>query len=344
MAEHRIANMGKLKVPHYADLPMQGVANWVNPFNGVEVLALHYTAHSEHRSLTWRHETMRDFTDQAWEQEMELNFESFGGRPVYSSFDSTWHVARMPQNNPPGKISLTYYKGLEMFCGWDIGIHAAVIGQCWDRHLYIYAARQMAGAFLTNSSSRSPYQDQEYNVSGLGQFIQLVKEFRNVEFPGVTWRDVGDPTIANETVQRQGTAEQIFRQNGIRLQMAPSNKILNRTNIINDWLDWSPPSKEGPRTAGLLIDPSCTLVIDGMQGGYAFSKHGAGEEPEKGAFSHTQDCIQYMALCLNFTPYGKNRQAREVQPVNVDAALLRKELERVRQNGFEESDTESWRE
>src|ERR1043166_3694626 len=47
----RIANMGDLEVPYYAELPMQGVAKWTNPFDNARLVKgirpLRYPLHGQ---------------------------------------------------------------------------------------------------------------------------------------------------------------------------------------------------------------------------------------------------------------------------------------------------------
>lgn len=59
----------------------------------------------------------------------------------------------------------------------------------------------------------------------------------------------------------------------------------------------------------LVIDPSCTMVIDGFDGGYAFPEIGNSgvyrTEPAKNEYSHIHDAIQYPATILFRAPGPK---------------------------------------
>ena len=326
--QEKIASLGDVEVPEYATLPMQGVATWVNPHNGVEVVVIHYTAAKEKRSYEWFAKTAREYTSTAWKQEMEISFKAFSGLAMYLGFRRSWHV---------NQSTLDWFPGREMWCGWDEGRHAAVLAQLAENRLYVYGVRQTAGAFSTGIH-KADYADQEFAVSGLGEFIDLVKEWREERFPGAAWRDVGDPSIAFQSKRHDGTSEQVFRQHGIKIEMARTNNPTLRTEAVIAWLNYSPGG-----LPGLIIDPSATMLIDGFAGGYCRDKKGAGTEPEKNAYSHGQDCLQYIVLQLPMSPTKawESRPDREVLRTNASAEDLRRELRRIDRHR-EKEEAESW--
>ena len=57
---------------------------------------------------------------------------------------------------------------------------------------------------------------------------------------------------------------------------------------------------------GLLIDPSCTRLINGFLGGYCYKETATGiysDQPEKNKFAHIQDAFQYVAVKIALTDH-----------------------------------------
>lgn len=71
----------------------------------------------------------------------------------------------------------------------------------------------------------------------------------------------------------------------------------------------------------LIIDPSCTMLIDGFDGGYAHKEIGNSgvykTDPDKNEYSHIHDAIQYPATIL----FG-NRKPTKVVPVSSQVGRL----------------------
>ena len=67
----------------------------------------------------------------------------------------------------------------------------------------------------------------------------------------------------------------------------------------------------------LLIDPSCTTLIDGFEGGYAYPQIGSSgvykTEPAKNSYSHIHDALQYPATKLFWTePVDQNSHQNSI--------------------------------
>src|SRR6266571_382908 len=152
--------LGMMQLPDQANLTQMGVAEWRNPINGFKIIALHYTADPKKATAEWKEKTKQDYTDKDWDQELEIDFSSWVGRPVYTTFSKIFHVSKEPLSWTPKR---------HMWRGWDIGIHACVWAQLAAGQLYLFCCRQTAGAFGPNEVR---YQNQELTCSGLGQFIQ----------------------------------------------------------------------------------------------------------------------------------------------------------------------------
>lgn len=297
--------IGALDTPAHAEFPGTGMAVWTNPINRFTVLAIHYTADPSKRSASWKEHASQGYRTADWNQEYELSFESWAGRPVFAAFRKATHVA---------KQELTWTRQRYMWRAWDIGIHAVVWGQLCNSQLYLYACRQIVGAFPKDVADK--YRANEIDCSGLGIFIDRIKELSAQMFPGASWKDVVDPSAWNDTVVREGrTPFMVFIEHGIHAEPAETNDPYVRISAVEDWLSTMVRGE-----AGLQIDPSDQLLIDTFAGGYQFEKRdGSGSKPSKNHFSHCGDCVGYLALALK-APRGGKVQREDVVTRGLDPA------------------------
>lgn len=283
--------LGKLECPPFAEEPCPGTARWVNPHNQFTIFALHYSADERKRTSQWKEEASRGVPPADWDQEYELDFESWSGQPVYSSFRQYRHVSQE---------KLTWTRRRHMWRGWDLGCHAVVWAQLCDGHLYIYGSRQTIGSF---GPKETRYREHELDCSGLSYFIDRIKELSAEWFPGAQWKDAAPPDAWHETKIHQGTPIRIFHAAGLRPIPSPTQDIQLRVDSVESWL--LAMEKGEP---ALLIDPSAIVVIDAFAGGYARSRDGAGYKPEKDSgYDHPMDGLQTITLCLPMKSRGRSK-------------------------------------
>lgn len=284
--------LGQLDIPKDAELPAEGVAFWENPHNGFTVLAVHYTADPEKRTTSWLEESKRGYDESSWQQEFELSFSSWAGKPVYQLFDKKRHVAE-------GK--LLYDPAYPMQRFWDIGTHCCVWAQRIERQLRIYHALQTVGAF---GPRETRYHKFEVDVSGLGNFIEYILGECEDLFPDVrVWRDIVDPTAFNKTITHTFSPARLFQDHGLRPIGGETTNMDVRIADVEDWLVMQP---------GLIIDPSCSIVIDGFAGGYVFKKEGMSSVPDnQSGYAHIQTSIQY-GCSKNRASHVKRTVTREI--------------------------------
>ena len=118
----------------------------------------------------------------------------------------------------------------------------------------------------------------------------------NILFPGAEWIDWGDPAGENKFSTKDGgwtSNAQLMREQGVAVQPSEQNPQA-RYNAVDDQL---------LVIDGVLIDPSCTRLINGFMGGYHYGEVGAGtgiyqDTPLKNRFSHIHDALQYVMVRL----------------------------------------------
>ena len=98
--------------------PIEGVEMWKNKGNEFTIFQLHYTADPAKRSKEFKHGVKKGMSQKRYNQEYELQWETFAGHPVYSDFSSIFHGS---------KEKLYPHLGLPLLRGWDFGLTPACI-------------------------------------------------------------------------------------------------------------------------------------------------------------------------------------------------------------------------
>jgi hypothetical protein len=314
--------LGKFDLPVSAEQPIPGTATWRNPHNKVFVYALHYTADPDKATPAWRQQTQQGYSEAGWDQEFELDFSSWEGRPVYSSFVKTVHVAAE---------RLLWTPRLPVLRWWDIGIHAVVWAQLDGGQLSIFTSRQTAGGF---GPQEQRYRKHEIVSSGLGIFIERALELSEEMFPDAVFKDVCDPAAWSRTITRQETPVQIFNGSGLHPLPGATQDIDVRIDRVERWL----MAMGRPGVPALQIDPTATILIDAFAGGYRFRQEGRDSKPDKNGYSHAMDAIQYgVSLIPVHADHKHRRFQQEVMPKGIDPAHLG-----VVKGGGKKERPESW--
>ena len=193
------------------------------------------------------------------------------GRTVYKNFRRDYHVA---------KESLVW-DGQPLYRGWDDS------GNCPA------CVVVMVPAPLRLHVLKEFWTDKEDIVS----FGKRVVNSCNMAFPGGDWEDWGDPMGEQKYSRREGgfTSNAELLRNECGIDVLPSEQNLTaRIYSVENQL---------ARIEGLLVDPSCTRLINGFLGGYCYPEHKSimGEySPNilKNKYSHVAESLQYIAVKL----------------------------------------------
>jgi hypothetical protein len=193
------------------------------------------------------------------------------GKLLYNNFIRKYHVSKVP---------LIWTKGLTLYRGWDNSgnVPAAVVVGCPSpRRIHVF---------------REFFHDR----MGIVDFTKYVVNQCNLKFPGAEFVDYADPAGENAFSNKKGgfTSNAILMaENGVDAEASEQNPDA-RYNAVDDQL---------AIIDGILIDPSCTRLINGFLGGYHRQEIGQGtgiyaENPVKNRFSHPHDALQYVMVRL----------------------------------------------
>jgi hypothetical protein len=194
------------------------------------------------------------------------------GKLVYANFKRDYHVAKEP----------LVWDGLPLYMGWDNSGNcpAAVVAQ------------------IPTTGQAHVLAEYYSDKMGIVDFANYVIAAMNLRFPGhAVVQHWGDPAGETKYSQRIGgfTSNAALMRNECNINVQPSEQNLTaRLTAVDGQL---------ARIEGVLIDPSCTRLINGFVGGYCYPENKSimGEYlPNilKNKYSHPHDALQYLFVKL----------------------------------------------
>lgn len=184
----------------------------------------------------------------------------FSGKPVYGQeFNHDFHVSR---------DHLKAIPGIEIACGWDYGLTPAFV------------------ATQINPDGRWMILRELYSDDmSIDEFGDLVVDFCNREWPGWTFRDVGDPAGRQRAQTDEKSCMDILRAKRRNVRAAGTNALIPRLEAVKRML-----TKTSKGQSRVVIDPRCKRLIDGFTGGYRYVERANtgmhADTPEKNLYSH----------------------------------------------------------
>lgn len=220
---------------------------------------------------------------------------TLSGTPVFKTFDADVHVA---------KHSLTPIRmgGYPIIVAMDFGLCPA------------------AAVMQATPTGRAIVLD-ELVSDGMG-ILRFCREKLNPlmqrKYENMPIVVIGDPAGVQRTQTDEKTVYDILKAEGYEAIPAKTNSIVARIASVESLL-----SKRLDGGGALVIDPACTTIIGGLRGKYRYKtrRDGSAEAtPDKNAWSHIMDALQYGALHIDTTVGGKKRAAARVEVRTVSAA------------------------
>lgn len=217
------------------------------------------------------------------------------GRSVYNNFQRRVHVAQSP----------LLWERQPLYRGWD---NSGNTPAC----VVVSVPTPMQAHIL-----REFHTDKQNIVD----FTDRVKNECNMDFPGADYEDWGDPAGENRFSGRErefvSNAQLMRDECDIHVYPSEQNPIVRVSSV----------EKMLGRIVGMIIDPSCTRLINGFMGGYCFPPSPGiigefGQKPLKNKYSHIHDALQYIFVRLFESQRREEpenevvrRQEREYNPI-----------------------------
>ena len=193
------------------------------------------------------------------------------GKPVYPMYKDDIHTA---------KEAIVPAKDLPITIGIDIGIHgnAAVFTQ------------------LLPTGQLVVFDELLETEKSVTEFVQdILKPYIYSKYFKYSFRMVMDPAAKIRSQSNKKSALDIFREEGLPAEVAYTNDFMARKEAVVYFL---------VKQDGFLLDPACDYLRRGFISKYRYEQikgrvdGKVKEQPEKGAFSHNADALQY--ACLHY--------------------------------------------
>ena len=158
--------------------------------------------------------------------------------------------------------------------GWDFGLTGAIV----------YGQRTADGRYVILGEAHA-------NQRGAKRFGTDFRAFLYTQYPHM-WKKhrlYGDPAGDQRAQTDEETPFMVARSLGFNAIKAPTNDISIRIETVQELL-----GKLVDGRPALFIDPSCQMLISGMEERYRFEDDN--DIPDKNDASHVQDALQYMLL------------------------------------------------
>lgn len=301
---------------------MKGLRGWRTK-DGYLVLRIHYTCDPERADKDWVQDSSQGYRGgiqgSDWQREMEIDFGSYAGLPVYAQFDKDQSVREV-----------RYNPALPLWRGWDFGYRnpAVTFLQLWPDDTLVLLHEVF------------PTLDKE-NLAGIStaDIARLVVMETDRMFPGASDTvksagvyDFADPAGNQKKETSDYSSIEILQQHGID----PEYAVVGRKNRIA----FARPFVEGKHQDGsprFLINAHCALAIEAFAAAYRFPEDDKGaadrEMPDlsrrvqEKPYIHIMDSFEYVVACnleITYptrTGYGKG-QAEESRISDLASAYL----------------------
>jgi len=274
---------------------MKGLTHWKNKENRFNVIRLHYSADPDKdpdtpKGKKYIEQAKAGMPTEGWKREMEIDWSAGAGRPVYPDF--TMRQVK----------KLKWHPELIIYRGWDRGrAHPACHWSCIDNLKRWLWLREELGTEIS-----------------AWDFIPHCIEITMAKFPNALVIDYFPPDTKIESDVSRKDDELSFlqiAQNKFSLApiVPPLGGVQDRIDIISKQM-----MLRADGQYGMLVDPSCHICIEALQGGYHRSpKEARADEVVKdGYYDHLMDAASHTAAGIFLlTGEGPQTDIYDVEPV-----------------------------
>ena len=213
------------------------------------------------------------------------------GKPVFPEYRDSYHASKEP---------LEIYPRLPILIGLDFGRCPTAIISQMNAFGQLRILRELTSEDM-----------------GLQQFIlEMLRPSLQKEFLHNPVICVGDPAGSGQGEHNNDTCEGIMRRFGFNYVPASTNAPVARIAAVSSFLLSTVDGKPG-----MIIDPSCLILREGLAGAYHYKKLKTAlgtkfsDRPDKNSYSHSADALQY--LCLWHNSYDLNKSDPMMQGQDV---------------------------
>lgn len=252
--------------------PVEGVEVWQNPKNKFIVYQLHYSADPKKKNPEWLDAIRSGMTIAKFNQEYELQWDTFIGKPVYPDFSERLHTTQE---------TIQPEFGLPLILGIDQGLHAACV-----------VCQLQGNKFVVMDEIRA-------ENMGAERFVEKVTNYLSINYP--EWGDWAkdylcymDPSGFNKRDVDERTYASVWTKKGFK-RLFPGEMLWEpRRSAVEQYL-----IKQDKNGSLFQIDKAkAPLLVKGFMGGYRYPERAFEIEPIKARpikddHSDVHDALQY---------------------------------------------------
>ena len=249
---------------------LKGIKEWRNPGNGFYVYQVHYSAEPEKATPEWYAKNRPLLPTNEWNREMEIDWSSFAGKPV---FQNDWDQSRMVKK-------ITADPKHVMLRSWDFGYHHPAVS--WG---------QIIDGWQLRILESDMGEDVDFRV-----YVRRILSLSSILFPGRKFFDCADRAGAFKK-PIEGTEEINILCN--EFSIVPRYRYMFVTDSLKALRKVMNQSYKGE--PGLIINdvPSNQTVIQAFKGGYHFEEKKEDKAEKEtpvadGFFENAIDPVRYM--------------------------------------------------
>ncbi len=262
--------------------------------SGIHVFGIDFIADPLKRELSWQDEEATGMlggkTGKAWRQEMLRDWTIASGLGIYAEeFVRDWHVAKQP---------LQISKGI-MVRGWDLGVTHLLPACVWGQADSL--GRLGVCHELVTYRGRGPVK-----TVSIPQFVDNVIFVSNQLYPNMQWIDYVDPSAWTKSLvgTESKSCIDVMQAKGLNARPGPVT-FQDRKNAMIGGLSMAVQG-----SPNMVIDPGCTMVIEGLGGAYKYEQIGETGRykpvAEQNAWAHVISALEYMVGGLYTPPRRKS--------------------------------------
>lgn len=246
-----------------------GIKEWRNKRNGFYVMQIHYTAHSKKRSAEWLAEAKKSIPPNDFRREMEIDFSSFAGKPVF----------------------LNDYDPGSMFVKCEL-VAAAPIIRAWD---FGYHHPAVAWSQFVDGLQLQVLQSDLGSDIDFRLYVRKILHLSSLYFPNRSFIDCCDRAGDFKTTSGTPNEVSILRS---EFGIVPIYKYFKVEYTIDEMRKLMHTTHKGKPCFLVNDTPSNQILNDALRGGYHYAEP-TGKTPEKESpfedhyFENIVDPIRY---------------------------------------------------
>lgn len=280
------------------EYPMKGIEVWRNPTNRFTVVQLHYSADPTKNTEAYKSEIKAGMPIARYNQEYELQWDVYSGKPVYSDFSKSFHSVNK---------DIDAEIGLPLLLGFDFGLTPACIVAQLQGNVFCVLREYV-----------------EINM-GAKRFAQKVSQDLRIRYP--FWSDFKKDMLCfiDPAGFKKAESDETTCANELGAYWDVKPGAITLTKRIGSVESFLTETSRG-EPCFKISAPNCPVLIRGFLGGYRYPETNIGDpKPIKDEHSHPHDGLQMITSSIRLLTKTKSAKIPSQQYFRQETDNGRKE-------------------